>query len=144
MATPHGGMANSSSVPTINLPAARTHANTNVGNSHASSTTFSRESSLGPAGSDTSESSVDSSNQLKPRKLFRIRSRAGEITFGKLMTQPQVSFFVVLFLFSFFFFFFVCLFVLHFFFFYMKCAFGTFMMFFFSFLSLVLQFDGVL
>ncbi|XP_059154319.1 septin-2-like isoform X2 [Physella acuta] len=52
---------------------------------HAS--TPSRESSVGPAGSDTSESSVDSTNQ-KPRKLFRIRSKAGELTFGKLLTNP--------------------------------------------------------
>ncbi|KAK6967318.1 Septin-2 [Biomphalaria glabrata] len=47
----------------------------------------SRESSVGPAGSDTSESSVDSSNP-HPRKLFRIRSKAGEMTFGKLLTNP--------------------------------------------------------
>ncbi|BFZ18836.1 hypothetical protein BsWGS_21875 [Bradybaena similaris] len=48
----------------------------------------SRESSVGPAGSDTSESSVDSPNPHKPKKLFRIRSRAGELTFGKLLTNP--------------------------------------------------------
>lgn len=51
----------------------------------------SRESSVGPAGSDTSESSVDSPNPHKPKKLFRIRSRAGELTFGKLLTNPTVS-----------------------------------------------------
>ncbi|GFR72785.1 hypothetical protein ElyMa_000386700 [Elysia marginata] len=96
MAAPNGGTPNniSSNVPQINISGARTHSTSSAANGsgisgHAPSTTFSRESSLGPAGSDTSESSVDSSNQLKPRKLFRIRSRAGEITFGKLMTQPQ-------------------------------------------------------
>ncbi|BFZ04410.1 hypothetical protein BsWGS_07449 [Bradybaena similaris] len=49
---------------------------------------FSRESSVGPAGSDTSESSVDSTDQRTPRKIFRIRSKAGEMTFGKLFTSP--------------------------------------------------------
>lgn len=51
----------------------------------------SRESSVGPAGSDTSESSVDSPSQHRPKKLIRIRSRAGEMTFGKLLTSPLVS-----------------------------------------------------
>uniref|UniRef100_A0A0B7ATZ0 Septin-type G domain-containing protein n=2 Tax=Arion vulgaris TaxID=1028688 RepID=A0A0B7ATZ0_9EUPU len=64
--------------------------NSNNGVSNSPSSRFvnspSRESSVGPAGSDTSESSVDSINQQKPRKLFRIRSRAGEMTFGKLLT----------------------------------------------------------
>ncbi|GFO44360.1 hypothetical protein PoB_007086500 [Plakobranchus ocellatus] len=95
MAAPNGGLSNgsSSSIPSIvNTPAPRVHPNNNNingGSSGYPASNVSRESSLGPAGSDTSESSVDSSNQLKPRKLFRIRSRAGEITFGKLMTQPQ-------------------------------------------------------
>ncbi|XP_012942810.1 uncharacterized protein LOC106012943, partial [Aplysia californica] len=67
-------------VPTVQLPA----------HQHTHHTPASRESSVGPAGSDTSESSVDSSGnaQLKPRKLFRIRSRAGEMTFGKLLMSP--------------------------------------------------------
>uniref|UniRef100_A0A0B7ADY7 Septin-type G domain-containing protein n=1 Tax=Arion vulgaris TaxID=1028688 RepID=A0A0B7ADY7_9EUPU len=49
---------------------------------------LSRESSVGSASSDTSELSLDSPSQKSPRKVIRIKSRAGELTFGKLFTSP--------------------------------------------------------